>query len=79
VNGDYVLFTASMLQTYVLDNYVISIESGSLELPTFRILILFNMKIYKSAITGKFVSPATVRRHPNTTVTITVKKGSQKK
>lgn len=37
------------------------------------------MKIRKSAITGKFVSAATVKRHPNTTVTITVKKGGSKK
>ena len=27
----------------------------------------------RSAITGKFVKPATVARHPNTTVTQTVK------
>jgi hypothetical protein len=37
-----------------------------------------NMKVNKSAITGKFVSAATVKRHPKTTVTMTVKKGGKK-
>jgi hypothetical protein len=34
------------------------------------------MKVNKSAITGRFVSNATVKRHPNTTVVMTVKKGT---
>lgn len=32
-------------------------------------------KVTRSAITGRFVTKATVARHPKTTVTQTVKKG----
>jgi len=31
-------------------------------------------KIHRSAITGRFVKPSTVARHPKTTVTETTKK-----
>lgn len=31
-------------------------------------------KVSRSAITGKFVKPATAKRHPRTTVTETVKR-----
>lgn len=33
--------------------------------------------VNKSAITGRFVSNATVKRHPNTTVVQTVKKSGK--
>lgn len=36
-------------------------------------------RVNKSAITGRFVSKATVARHPKTTVVQTVKKASPKK
>lgn len=35
-------------------------------------------KVGRSAITGKFVAPSTVARHPKTTVTQTVKTGKKK-
>lgn len=36
-------------------------------------------KVGRSAITGKFVKPSTVQRHPKTTVTQTVKSNGSKK
>ncbi len=37
-------------------------------------------KVSRSAITGRFVKPATAQRHPKTTVTETVRsKGGKKK
>ena len=36
-------------------------------------------KVTRSAITGKFVKPSTAVRHPNTTVTQTVRKPAPKK
>jgi hypothetical protein len=36
-------------------------------------------KVYKSAVTGKFVTKKHVQKSPNTTVTQTVKKPTKKK
>lgn len=35
-------------------------------------------KVHRSAKTGRFVKPATVKRHPSTTVTETVRRGKKK-
>ncbi len=35
-------------------------------------------KVGRSAITGRFVTPATVARHPKTTITQTVKNPTRK-
>lgn len=32
----------------------------------------------RSAITGRYVTPATAKRHPRTTVTVSTKKGKKK-
>ena len=36
-------------------------------------------QVNKSAITGRFVKKSTVKRHPDTTVTQTVKRGATKR
>jgi hypothetical protein len=35
-------------------------------------------KLHRSAKTGRFVKPSTVKRHPGTTVTETVKRSNRK-
>ena len=37
------------------------------------------VKVARSAITGRFVKPATAKRHPKTTVVETVKRQTKKK
>jgi hypothetical protein len=38
-----------------------------------------NTKVVRDAITGQFAKPAEAKRHPNTTVTETIKRSTPKK